>query len=219
MPENKEKYISLMDATKLCNYSQEYLSLRARRGKLKAVKNGRNWFTTKEWLDQYIVKTEKYKEELILKNNQKETFFKIKTVPFAIERKIDIFPKVENAVPVISRDFKEVLPPENLPIENINFSEIRKHDRIISVLKVGFSLGMIFGVLVSAIVFNKLFLGNFINATYEYFSGFPSGIAYAGKVFRDYFSWLGNSDIYMVSAKNVYGLGDVLRVTINYIIN
>ena len=55
MEYNKQQnYISLMEASRLCEYSQEYLSLRARQGKLKAVKMGRNWFTTKEWLDEYV---------------------------------------------------------------------------------------------------------------------------------------------------------------------
>lgn len=48
-----EKYISLKDAAKYCLYSSDYLKLRARQGKLKAVKMGRNWFTTKEWLEIY----------------------------------------------------------------------------------------------------------------------------------------------------------------------
>ncbi|MBI2626184.1 MAG: hypothetical protein HYW69_01150, partial [Candidatus Nealsonbacteria bacterium] len=57
--ENQQKgkdkeYISLQDATKLCSYSQEYLSLRARHGKLRSVKFGRNWVTTKEWLEEYL---------------------------------------------------------------------------------------------------------------------------------------------------------------------
>jgi hypothetical protein len=47
------RYISLQDAAKYCSYSQEYLSLRARQGKLKAVKLGRNWVTKKEWLEEY----------------------------------------------------------------------------------------------------------------------------------------------------------------------
>ncbi len=47
-------YISLKDATKYCNYSQDYLKLRARQGKLKAVKIGRNWVTTKDWVEEYI---------------------------------------------------------------------------------------------------------------------------------------------------------------------
>jgi hypothetical protein len=50
----KFSYISLQEATNYCNYSQEYLSLRARQGKLRAVKFGRNWVTKKEWLDDYL---------------------------------------------------------------------------------------------------------------------------------------------------------------------
>ena len=50
-------YISLKEATKYCNYSQDYLKLRAWQGKLKAIKIGRNWVTTKEWLRDYLAKT------------------------------------------------------------------------------------------------------------------------------------------------------------------
>lgn len=50
----KIDYISLREATKYCPYSQEYLSLRARQGKLKAIKIGRNWVTTKEWINEYL---------------------------------------------------------------------------------------------------------------------------------------------------------------------
>ena len=56
MADNKlmtEKYISLKEASEQCPYSQDYLKLRARQGKLKAVKMGRNWFITKEWLEIY----------------------------------------------------------------------------------------------------------------------------------------------------------------------
>jgi len=48
-----ERYISLKQAGKYCPYSPDYLKLRARQGKLKAVKMGRNWFTTREWLEIY----------------------------------------------------------------------------------------------------------------------------------------------------------------------
>lgn len=47
-------YISLTEAAKISPYSQEYLSLLSRRGKLKAKKFGRNWYTTKEALQDYI---------------------------------------------------------------------------------------------------------------------------------------------------------------------
>ncbi len=63
------EYITLQKATILCSYSQEYLSLRARQGKLKAVKIGRNWCITSEWLEDYIAKTKEYRN--LLKGKRK----------------------------------------------------------------------------------------------------------------------------------------------------
>jgi uncharacterized protein (TIGR02145 family) len=45
--------ISLSEATKFCDLSQDNLNWLARHGKLKATKVGRNWVTTREWLDDY----------------------------------------------------------------------------------------------------------------------------------------------------------------------
>jgi hypothetical protein len=53
----KEEFITLLKASEESPYSQEYLSLRARQGKLKAVKQGRNWVTTREWIAQYVMTT------------------------------------------------------------------------------------------------------------------------------------------------------------------
>jgi Fic family protein len=50
----EEDLISLLEATKYCDYSQEYLSLLARKGKLQSVKRSRNWLTTKKWVDEYV---------------------------------------------------------------------------------------------------------------------------------------------------------------------
>ena len=61
MSAEKPKYISLQEATRHCSYSQEYLSLRARAGKLRAIKIGRNWVTTKSWLEEYVGKAEEFK--------------------------------------------------------------------------------------------------------------------------------------------------------------
>ena len=56
-----EKYISLGEAAKVYGCTQRHLSLVARQGKLKAVRIGRNWFTTFKWLKEYVglVKKEK----------------------------------------------------------------------------------------------------------------------------------------------------------------
>ena len=59
------KYISLQEAAKLCKYSQEYLSLRARQGKLNAKKIKSRWVTTHGWLNEYIQSTAKEPVEYI----------------------------------------------------------------------------------------------------------------------------------------------------------
>lgn len=57
------RLISMSDATRLCSYDQEYLSLLARRGMIKAKKVGGKWYTTVNWLNEYIA--EKRPNELI----------------------------------------------------------------------------------------------------------------------------------------------------------
>ncbi len=54
--QSKEKlFISLKEASKHCNYSAEYLSLLARKGRLAAVKmNNKDWMTTIDALEEYI---------------------------------------------------------------------------------------------------------------------------------------------------------------------
>ncbi len=54
-------FISLRDAALTCGHSQEYLNLLACKGYLKAVKIGRNWVTTQEWLQNYSQRVMKKK--------------------------------------------------------------------------------------------------------------------------------------------------------------
>ena len=54
--ENKYGYISLLEASKQCDYSMEYLSFLARTGKLQAIKIRRNWMTTREAVLDYVKK-------------------------------------------------------------------------------------------------------------------------------------------------------------------
>jgi hypothetical protein len=60
MTEERLQYISLQEATKYCDYSQEYLSLRIRQGKLRGKKFARNWVTKKEWLEEYLKEVRDY---------------------------------------------------------------------------------------------------------------------------------------------------------------
>ncbi|MEK7503373.1 MAG: hypothetical protein AAB577_00060, partial [Patescibacteria group bacterium] len=50
----KPGFITLAEVAKNTPYSQEYLSLLARQGKLPAKKFGRNWYATQEALDSYL---------------------------------------------------------------------------------------------------------------------------------------------------------------------
>jgi excisionase family DNA binding protein len=52
---SQKDYLSLSEAAKISknNYSEEYLSLLARTGRIGAIKFGRNWKITKEELEEY----------------------------------------------------------------------------------------------------------------------------------------------------------------------
>jgi Fic family protein len=52
--QTKQGYVSLAEAAKGTSYSQEYLSLLARKGILPAVKFRRNWMTTHDAVHEYI---------------------------------------------------------------------------------------------------------------------------------------------------------------------
>src|SRR3989344_4040283 len=49
----KFNYIPLSEAGKVLNTSRDYMNVLVRRGKLRAIKLGRNWVTTNEWLLEY----------------------------------------------------------------------------------------------------------------------------------------------------------------------
>ncbi len=50
-----KEYILLKDAAKDSRYSQEYLSLLARRAKIHAIKKGRDWYTTEDTVEDYEI--------------------------------------------------------------------------------------------------------------------------------------------------------------------
>lgn len=52
----KRQFLSLAEAAKLTPYSQEYLSLLARRGLIAATKVGKNWYVSPEALNDYLAR-------------------------------------------------------------------------------------------------------------------------------------------------------------------
>jgi hypothetical protein len=51
---NKIEYLSMSEAAKMTPYAQDYLSLLCRRGQLKGKKIRRKWYTTVEWINDYL---------------------------------------------------------------------------------------------------------------------------------------------------------------------
>jgi hypothetical protein len=75
MKKEDQQFISLAEAAKMTNYSQDYISLLCRQGKLKAEKLGRNWVTKKDWVYSYVDNTQGRGESVVpvkVKNNAKE---------------------------------------------------------------------------------------------------------------------------------------------------
>jgi hypothetical protein len=48
-----DQWILLSQASEGTPYSQEYLSLLARQGRIEAIKRGRNWYTTRKAVKDY----------------------------------------------------------------------------------------------------------------------------------------------------------------------
>ena len=127
--DKEENYISLQEATKFCNYTQEYLSLRARSGKLKAAKFGRNWVTKKEWVAEYVGKAEEYKNNFSNGANH----------------------KIEPAAATEASFAKLGLVPENLPVELAG----QKFKLPIFGLRIGFLAALVFALLTNNIALGK----------------------------------------------------------------
>jgi hypothetical protein len=64
------EYINLVEASKLCSYSEPYLRLRARQGKLKSIKLGKKWMTTELWIKDYVKRTKEWNEKIAAKKAQ-----------------------------------------------------------------------------------------------------------------------------------------------------
>lgn len=201
MVNGDNNYISLKEATRYCKYSQEYLSLRARQGKLKAEKIGRNWLIKKEWLEEYLARTEEYNNKLAIKKAEK---IQEKAPP-------------PGDLPI--GEFDESVP-----------ARLVETQRRASVLRFGFAAVMIFIVLVTGIVFSfRMLQGKTPVVVREVEDSIESWVVVVGRgevaevwrntvnVFRKYFKWVGQQvlalgrEIKEISRKIVQGLKSITQ--------
>ena len=59
---NKERFVSLADLAKDSKFTEKYLNLLARSGKLEAHKEGRNWLSSKDALKKYLDNRERIRK-------------------------------------------------------------------------------------------------------------------------------------------------------------
>ena len=71
----------MAEAAKLCPYEQDYLSLLARRKQLKAAKIGRKWYTTVEWINDYL--KDKKPEHIIPESNKEKKQARVEVAPLS----------------------------------------------------------------------------------------------------------------------------------------
>jgi len=93
MNDTNTNYISLSDAAKLTDYSQDYISLLCRKGKMKGEKLGRNWVTTREWVKDYINKTKEKGENVIPVKVKNDDLSKLKNKNRSQKEKLQICDK------------------------------------------------------------------------------------------------------------------------------
>ncbi|MCX6813147.1 MAG: hypothetical protein NTV77_01515, partial [Candidatus Azambacteria bacterium] len=78
------EYIPLSEAGHILNTSRDYMNVLVRRGKLHAIKLGRNWFTTSEWLSEYQRSVGK-KSEIISELKKIEEFSEIEKADLSVD--------------------------------------------------------------------------------------------------------------------------------------
>ncbi len=188
--QRNNNYISLQEASKLCSYSQEYLSLRARQGKLRATKFGRNWVTTKEWLSEYISRAEIYKGKI----NSK----------WAVKKS-----------PVVQMKRELPLPPENLPIEKPQ--HLRLDIESVRPVLVTF---LVTALLMAGSIFGKESLMSMYDDVAPIAKGLYSdlkeGMAVVDKKIDDKLAALDNQLSFYIEIANEVGVAAMERITSYY---
>lgn len=61
-----DKFISLNQAANISGYTQDYLGYLMRSGEIKGTKKGRAWFTTEEYVKDYLFKRKINKKQLAI---------------------------------------------------------------------------------------------------------------------------------------------------------
>ncbi|MBU1039131.1 hypothetical protein KKC17_02820, partial [Patescibacteria group bacterium] len=105
--------IPLSEAALLSPYSQEYISLLARKGRIKAWKKGRNWYTTAQAIGEYVQEQtneakESYEKKVQYNPNNEEVGFSKVLPSEAVEKLVSKLDNLEQSLrPLLQKEVKE----------------------------------------------------------------------------------------------------------------
>jgi len=197
-------YISLQEATRYCNYSQVYLSLRACQGKLKAVKLGRNWVIKREWLEEYLSRVKDYNNNLN-KKRKKET--KKAEDGFPCLKKVKVVSKVPRNLPIGDVKLIPVCP------FSFRLSEFFKKAVVLPSFRFGFAWAMTLVLIIAGGVFGRASLkvtaddiAKVISSAEEKISEdeiYSVAVYETANVFKNYFKWVEQNPAVKTIEKNV----------------
>ena len=182
MEENlgQEKYISLLEATKFCSYSEPYLRLRARAGKLKSIKLGKKWMTTCAWVNDYTSRAQEWNNKIAKKTKPNEPAF---VAPPAILAQNIFAPKILEttgkeesqtpfAIPVPAKRLAALPPSAQLfptPKPSIAKNEFEHN----------WFWPMVSGALCGLILFWTMISGTLLQINFDYLELAPANISQA----------------------------------------
>ncbi|KKS74715.1 MAG: Long tail fiber proximal subunit [Candidatus Azambacteria bacterium GW2011_GWA2_42_9] len=133
IPNTKLEYIPLSLAAEILSTSRDYMNVLVRRGKLRAVKLGRNWVTTNEWIEEYqksvgrlILSTSDVDSRIDkIKHDEKSELENLKTKLVLDKELAERLEKIESKVSVIESLKKPFLTEREKQLKN-NFFIARR---------------------------------------------------------------------------------------------
>lgn len=146
-------FLTLLQAAKISGYTPEHLNLLCRKGKLRGKKFGRNWHTTREWLNEFLYlsksgRREKYKRRKNKKKIKEEILSSKEEAPK--EKQLAVSPSSFLEEHLQSKNFsveeqkKEVASEEN--------KETTKEKKVFPKLVVNFSLSLLISFLIFFVI-------------------------------------------------------------------
>lgn len=121
----------MWEASKLCSYSQEYLSFLSRKKLLKATKINNKWQTTIEWLNEYLadkkpgefIRTENVKQRLFQNNIEvKKRWIVAISIFFLFFSTVFVFDQMSNKISELEQKTDQIAGKQKVQVGNMSLN-------------------------------------------------------------------------------------------------